>query len=101
LDGGERASAQVLHRQAEDAVELIEVEHAADVGVVDLRGELRLVEKHLEEPLVLRIFWANAFERDEAVHPRTASGPREVNGSHSAAPDLEAESILPEPLADP
>jgi hypothetical protein len=47
----------VLHRDVVRAGDGAEVEHLADIGMVQLRGDARLVDQHLHELVVLVEPW--------------------------------------------
>jgi hypothetical protein len=99
LDRGQRLAAEQLHREVVGAVVLVEVEDRAHVGVMDLRGDARLVEEHLDEALVACELRADALERDVAMHAGAAARLREIDRRHAAAADLDAQPVRTECVA--
>ena len=57
----------VLERDVVAAVDDAEVEDLRDVRVVQLDGELRLVDEHADELFVLRDVRQDALDRDEPL----------------------------------
>ena len=58
-----------LHREEQLATVLAEVEHLHDVGVVQLRGELRLVDEHGDEVRVAGKLREDALESEALAEP--------------------------------
>jgi hypothetical protein len=70
----------VRHRQVEQAVILARGQHADDARVVEARGDLRLAQEALAEPLV-----AAELGREQLQRDALAAGPvGEVDGAHRA-----------------
>jgi hypothetical protein len=84
--GAERLAGDELHREEQLARlrVLPEVEHLAEVGVVQLGAHLRLVEEHGDEVLVARDVGENALERDELLETARPLQPREEQLGHAA-----------------
>ncbi len=87
---------QVLHRQEVGAVRFAEVEHAADVRVVDPRGDARFVEEHVDELLLLREMRMDELHRHQLLETRESGRARQVHGRHAPAGQLVAEDVATE-----
>ncbi len=88
LDGVERGPLDVFHDEEDARVVLVDVERRDHVGVVDARGEARLVEEHGDEVgLVLEVL-VHRLERDEPLEPADAHRPRQEHRGHAARRDL-------------
>ena len=85
----------VLHRDVRDAVVLVDVVDVDDVGVVELRADLRLVEEHLDDPRIVGELGAQALDDDfllEAGHRGLA---REINLGHAADREPAQQRVAP------
>lgn len=92
----ERLAVEVLHREVVGAVGLPEVEHRADVGVIELRREARFVEEHFDEAPVLGDVRMNDLDRDPLREPGFGLELREVDGGHPPRCDAIAQPIAAE-----
>ena len=81
-------SVDVLHRDVVGLADAPEVERLSDVAVRELHRDLRLVDEHLDELLVLREVRMDHLQGDVLLEPRDALGLREVDLGHSADGDL-------------
>src|SRR5262249_32171494 len=80
-----------------------EVEDVRDVDVLELDGDLRLVDQHLHEVIVRGEVRVDHLQRDQLLEALEALGRREVNLRHPAGGDLLNEPIrteLPPRLSD-
>src|SRR5262249_23584343 len=82
---GEGAALQKLHRDVGLVFFVAQVQHADDVGMVDLRGDLRLVEKHLNDGAVGDQVRQESFHRDHRSElPIGTDVAAEVHLGHAA-----------------
>ncbi len=70
-----------------------EIEHRHDVGMVDLRRDARLFEKHRDEVTVLGELGEQALGRDQAAEPLVTHQACDVDRRHTAARDLPVKQI--------
>jgi hypothetical protein len=75
----------VLHREEVLVAFLPDVVDLNDVGVVQLRGEARLVQEHLHERLILRLTRTNPFDHDVARETFDAGRAGEQDFRHATA----------------
>jgi len=88
----------VLHRDVRDAVVLVDVVDVHDVGVVELRADLRLVEEHLDDPRIIGELRAQLLDHDfllEAGHRRLA---RQIDLRHTADREPAQQRVAPAEL---
>ena len=74
----------VLHRDVRDAVVLVDVVDVDDVGMVELRADLRLVEEHLDDARIVGELLAEALDHDLLLEARHRGLPREIDLGHAA-----------------
>ena len=80
----QRLTVDQLHRIVEEPAVLADLEDARDVLVIDLRGDLRLVEEHVAELAIVRVRREDGLQRDEALESELAAHARKPDGAHSA-----------------
>ena len=80
----QRLAVDELHRVVDEPSVLADLEDARDVLVIDLRGDLRLVEEHVAELPVVRVGLQDRLESDEPFEPELAGHAREPNRTHAA-----------------
>ncbi len=90
-DLDERRAHEVLHRDVVEALDVAEVVDRADVRVADVRRDLRLVEEHVDEGLLLREVRVDRLDRDVTLEARGEPHLGEVDGRHAACAELLAE----------
>ncbi len=93
-----------LHVLHDDVVALLarpDLEDGHDVGVVDPRGEARLLQEHLDELGLAREVRVQALDPDEALKAARAGEATEVHGRHPSGRELrdELETVEPSVLA--
>ena len=81
------AAVDVLERDVVSAVDDAEIEDLRDVRVVQLDGQLRLVDEHANELFVLGDIREDALHRDEPFKPLDAKRLRAKHLGHSADVD--------------
>ena len=69
---------KVLHRDPVGVVGLAELEHGRDVGVRDPRRDVRLVEEHVHEGLVLDEVRVDALDGEPPLEAAEAVDARQV-----------------------
>jgi hypothetical protein len=87
-------ASHVFHRQVISIVVLIEVEDLHQVGVIELRGQPRFGNEHLNEAWVVGEKRANALDHHfffEALGPPRRA---EVDLGHAALGDLSADHVF-------
>jgi hypothetical protein len=82
-----------LHRDEVLALELAEVEHLRDVGVVQSRGEPRLVEEHPREFGIVGELRQDALERHQLVEALGPAQLRQIHLGHAAGGDAPHQRI--------
>ena len=87
----ERLAHEVLEGEVVGAADVPEVVDAADVGVADLRGDVRLVEEHVDEGLGLGEVRVDRLDRDEALEALREAHAPEVDRGHAAGAELLAQ----------
>jgi hypothetical protein len=85
-----------LHRDVVGLADAAEIERLRDVAVRQLDGDLRLVDEHLDELLVLREVRMDHLERDVLLEPGDAGGLREMDLGHAADCDLADQPVRAE-----
>jgi len=90
-DGLEIHAVHELHHDEVRVLDVTDVEHLNDVGVVETRAQSRLIQEHPDELLVLREMGSNPLDRDEFLEAGEASpaSPRKT----SAMPPDSSRSI--------
>ena len=88
LDLEQVLAPDIFHRDEVRAVDPTELEDLADVRVRELTGDLRLVDKHLDEVAVLTHRREDPFDRDDLLEALHAVGLRFEDLGH--APDADA-----------
>jgi hypothetical protein len=91
-----RGPVDVLHGDEVAALGFAEVENLDQVGMVQLRGELGLTEKHLDELGVLRQVGKNPLDDELLLEAHRPGGLGEENLRHSAGGELAQQLVLPE-----
>ena len=86
----------VLHRDEVALAHLPQVEDLSDVRVRELHGDLRLVDEHDDEFLVLRDGGQDALQRNEALEAFDAEGLGLENLGHAADVHSLEEKVLSE-----
>ena len=86
----------VLERDEEAVVDLPEVEDLGDVRVLQLHGDLRLVDEHRDELLVLCDVRENALDRQQTLEPLHTEGLRFEHFGHPPHVDPLEEVVLAE-----
>ena len=86
-NGAQILAVDVLHRDEEVLVFPREIEDRHDIGVLELHRDLRLIDEHRDELLVLRDARQNALHRDESLEPFNAKGLGFENFGHPADVD--------------
>ncbi len=87
-DAAQVAPVDVFERDEKAVVDFAEVENLGDVRVLQLHGDLRLVDEHRDELFVLRDARQNALERNNPLEPLNADGLGLEDLGH--APDIDA-----------
>jgi hypothetical protein len=77
-----------LHHDVVGFADPPEIEGVGDVDVLQLHRDLRLVDEHLDELLVLREVRVDHLQRDELLEPRQPPGLGQVDLRHAAHRDL-------------
>ena len=72
---------------------LTQLQRADDVGVMDLRGELRLFEEHLLHPGVVDDVGQDGLDRDQLLKAARAPQPRRPDLRHAALGDRQQELV--------
>ena len=89
---GERAADEALHHDVDAAVgHLVEVEHAHDVGVLDVDLDVRLAAQARDLAAVARRRAAQHLDRDLVAERHVLGG---VDDADAARPDLAADAVL-------
>src|SRR5581483_9588437 len=65
--------------------------------VRELRGDLRLVDEHLDERRIVVVGPEDLLDDHDALEPRRAGGHRAEHVGHPAAPEMGRELVLAEP----
>ena len=86
----------VLERDEEAVVDLTEVEDLGDVRVLQLHGDLRLVDEHRDELVVLGDVRQDALDGDQALEALDAEGLRLEDLGHPPDVDPLEEVVLAE-----
>ena len=86
----------VLHGDVIRAADLPEVVDVNDVVVVELRGQLRFIDEHLDEFLVVREVRQDLLDRDDLLKSLFSALPRLPHFGHAAGGDLFKEHVRPE-----
>jgi hypothetical protein len=76
--------------------DLPELEDGRDVRVVELTGDLRFVDEHLDEVVVLRHRRQNPLDGEELLEAFDAEGLRHVHLRHAANRDALQQQVLAE-----
>jgi hypothetical protein len=96
-------SLDVLHRDVEELIDLVEVEDLHDVRVVQVRGDLGLVLEHRDEALLLSEVREDALDDDRLCEAFGTDGLGAEDLRHPALRDLVEQEVaakfLWEPLA--
>ena len=95
-DGPQVAAVDVLERDVVAGVDDAEVEDLRDVRVVQLNRDLRLVDEHADEVLVLRDVRQDALDRDQALEALDTVGLGPEHLGHTADVDPLEEIVLSE-----
>jgi hypothetical protein len=83
----EGRSVHPLHRNEKRAFELPELVDVTDVPMVELNGETRFIEKHLNEPGFVSDVRKDPFDREKSRDTRSQGLTAEKHLSHSARRD--------------
>ena len=89
---------EVLHREEVLAARLADVVDLDDVRVVQVRGEPRLVEEHVDEALILRVFGADPLQHHVALEPLDPIRPCEQHVGHTARRQVLEHDIPSQPF---
>jgi hypothetical protein len=89
-----------LHRDEVGLVDLSEVERLRDVHVREQHRDLRLLDEHLREVLVLGEARVDHLERDELLEAGDAAGLRDVDLGHAADGDASQQGVVTELLRE-
>ncbi len=95
-DRAQVAPVHVLERDEEAFVDLTEVEDLGDVRVLQLHGDLRLVDEHRDELFVLSDVREDAFDRQEALEALHAKRLGLEDFGHTSDVDPLEEVVLSE-----
>ena len=95
-DRAEIAPVDVLERDEVALLDLPEVEDLGDVRVLQLHGDLRLVDEHRDELFVLRDVRQDALDRQQALEALDAEGLGLEHLGHTSHVDPLEEVVLPE-----
>jgi hypothetical protein len=95
-DRAQVLAAHVLEGDEVRLVNLTELEDLRDVRVRELHRELRLVDEHRDELLVLRDGGQDALDRDETLEARLSEGLRLEDLRHPPDGDPLQQVVLPE-----
>ncbi len=92
--GVERLAVEVVHRQ--EVVPPLDADLVGlhDVGVVEARGEARLVEEHGDEVLVPGELLPEELDDEELVHPHRPGHHREEHRRHAPLPEEGDDPVL-------
>jgi len=76
----QRDAVEVLHHDVELAVSLAELVDLTDIRVRQPRGEARLGDQHLAEPLIVREVREDPFDDEQLLEPgRTFEAARKIS----------------------
>ena len=89
-------AANQLHRDVSDAVNFVGAMNHGDVGMLQRRGRLCLLQKPAPHIIVVGDFLREDLERDIPVQPRVG---RAIDDAHAAAADLFLDAVVPERAA--
>ena len=89
----------VIHGDEQPAFFTPEVEHLHDVGVVQARGELRLVHEHVAEPRVAGEAPEDLFDHAQPTPAELDRLARKVDLGHPALADAVEQHVPPESVA--
>ena len=92
----QRLAVEVLHGDPVGVVVLPEVEHLRDVGVVDPRGDPRLVEEHIDELVIFDEVRVDALDRHPLLEAARSIHPRQVDARHATDADLVDDAVAAE-----
>jgi len=93
---GEIAALHVLHHDVEGVSLLLEIENLNDVGMIELRCEIRFFAEHGEELRVLDEVRQDALDHDLSGEARGAQGVAVIDFGHPTASDAIPQSVLTE-----
>ena len=83
----------VLHHEDIGAIDAAEIEGLDDVSVAQPDGELRLVEKHGAEALIVRVVRVDPLDGHELFEPCGARRPAEIHLGHAASRETPKERV--------
>ncbi len=95
-DGFQIVAIDVLHGDVVGVLDLAEVVDVDDVVVVELRGQLGLIDEHLDEVLVVRQMGKDLLDGDRLLESFDAAHPRLPDLGHAARGDLLDHHVLAE-----
>ncbi len=96
-DPAQILAVDVLHREEELAALFADVVNLDDVLVMQRGCEPRLVDEHLDEPLIARLLRPNSFDHHVMFESGNAVGPREQYLRHSTGGEV-ANDLVPAEL---
>ncbi len=85
----------VFHRDEVAVPDFPEIENLRDVGVRELDGDLRLIDEHRDELVVLSDVRKDALDGDNLFEPLLTEGLGAPNLGHSADVDPVEQEVLP------
>ena len=100
-DGAQVLALNVLHRDEVGAVDHAEVEHLHDVRVRERRRDARLVEEHLDEPLILVHRGQDPLDDGELLEAADAALDRQEELGHAPRCELAHERVPAELAGQP
>ncbi len=89
-----------LHREIERALHLSEIEHLHDVRVIERQRDLRLVDEHARELVVVDEVLADLLDHDPLGEPLGHARVGEVHLGHAALADHLREHVAAEHLGE-
>ena len=96
LDLEQVLAPDVLHRDEVRVVDAAELEDLADVGVVELARDLRLIDEHLDEVGVLGHRRQDPLDREDLLEAFDAEGLGLEDLGHAADADAFEQQVFPE-----
>ena len=93
---GQVVAADVLHRDEVLALDRAQLEDVDDVGMVEARGQLRLLDEHLDERRVIGEVGENPFDDEHAFEAGRALDASLVHLRHTASSDALEQRVLAE-----
>jgi hypothetical protein len=93
---GQVVARQVLHGQVVLGLRLAEVVDVGDVGMVQARGDPRLVQEDLDELVYLAQLGEDPLEHHHLLHPARSTLHRQVDLRHAPAGEPAQDAVAPE-----